>query len=78
MELLGTQPRDVYALCEFSRSDLKLLERAMNLVELDYDSSVAEEKEAADYFVKKFYPQVVKILETMEAEYGNAPDTEAE
>lgn len=78
MELLGTQPRDVYALCEFSRKDLKLLERALNLSEIDYDSSVAEEKEAVDYFVNKFHPQVVKILETMEAEYGDAPDTEAE
>lgn len=78
MELLGIQPRDVYALCEFSRTDLKLLERALNLVEVDYDGSIPEEKKAVDYFVNKFHPQIVKILETIEAEYGNAPDTKAE
>lgn len=78
MELLGTQPRDVYALCEFSRSDLKLLKSVLSLVKIDYDSSVPEEKEAVDYFTNKFHPQVVKILETMETEYGDAPDTKAE
>lgn len=78
MELLGIQPRDVYVLTEFSRTDLRLLHKALDLVQIDYDGTIPEQKEAVEYFVGKFTNKVNEILQNLEAEYGNAPDTKTE
>lgn len=78
MEFLGMQPRDVYVLCEFSRTDLQLLETALNNIELTFDGSIPEEQKAADYLVEKLYPKVQQMLKQIEEEYGAVPDTKVE
>lgn len=78
MEFLGMQPRDIYVLCEISRSALKKLELALSLVELKFNSSVEEEAEATEYLVRTFYPQIKEMIAKVEAEYGPAPDSETE
>ena len=78
LDFLGRQSRDVYALCEFSRTDLQKLEKALSLVEVKFNSEIQQEKEASDYLVNDFYPKIQQELKQIEEEYGPAPDKETD
>lgn len=70
---VSIQPRDVYALVEFSYDEVKKIDKVMDLIEIKVDGTNEEEKQAQEYFVKRLYPFFVKLKKEME---NNAPNIE--
>lgn len=66
MKMLGVEKRDVYFVMEFSLDDVKKLLMALNLCQIDYDSSDEEMKEAVQFFKGKFHP----YFDAIANEYG--------
>ncbi len=68
---LSIQNRDIYSLVEFSLEEVRKLNKAMNLMEIKFDGTKEEEKEAEKYFTKEFFPFFQELLKEMEK---NAPN----
>jgi len=62
MKVLEIYPKDIHVVFEISMIDLSKLHRALNMVNMEYDGNVPEEKEAANYLTKIFYPVINEIM----------------
>lgn len=66
------QHRDVYSLVEFSLDEVNKLHKIMDMIQLNFDSTDKEEKEAQEYYVDKFYPFFKNLKKEMEQHAPNS------
>ena len=65
-EIVDIRPKDVYATVDFSVAELKKIKTAMDISTVNFDGNEPEQVEAKNYYLEKFYPFIVKLLETIE------------
>ena len=71
MRIIDMYAKDVTVVFEMELSELKLLHKAMNMMEINYDSTIPEEREAENFLTKRFYPLINELIEkASEKEHG--------
>ena len=71
MNVLDVYFKDVHAVVEHNRDDLEKLRLFLDRCSIDYDGeSEPKVKEAVKFVTEKFFPDLEKLLKTLNSEQG--------
>lgn len=66
MEIINIVPKDIEIIMSFSVKEIFLLHKMLCMTELNYDSTIEEEKEAEEYLTKVLFPAIDKLKKKLE------------
>jgi len=74
MNILRVAPKDIYVTFEISLKSLRQVVRGLELAELNYDGQEnPDDKMAAIFLTKEFYPSIKEVVVDLDKEYGHGP-----
>jgi len=68
MKILSIEPKDIYVTFELSVAEIEKLLIGLGLTKIEYDGKNEEEKEAALYIEKTFFPELERIMKEIKNE----------
>ncbi len=66
MEIVDIVPKDIEIVLSFSIKEIFLFHRILCLMELKYNSSIEEDREAEEYLTKILFPAIDKLKKKLE------------
>jgi hypothetical protein len=67
---LGAQPKGIVVLAEHDLDGLYKVRKAMEMSNVNFNSEIEEEREAAEYFSKTFYNNICELIKFTEHSLG--------
>ena len=71
MEVIQIRPKGIYVNIEFSLEEVKLLNRALDHVEIKVDMANPEEALLQRFLTKELYPLTAKLIGDLEGGHGS-------
>lgn len=66
MIVLKVAPKDISVTMEISLVELRKLRDGLAIAKIDFNGEVNEEREAADFITRQFWPELNQLVEDLE------------
>jgi hypothetical protein len=63
MRVIDVYPKEIHVVFELDLPEVLKLQKVLSMVEIKYDSTIEDEREAAIYLTNGFYPFINEIVQ---------------
>lgn len=63
MKILDIYPKEIHVVLELEFSEVMKLQKALSMVTINYNSTIEDEREAANFLTNGFFPNINDLVQ---------------